>query len=166
MDNNRSLGRTVEDARLLRRVGELFDEIDPVPEHVLEAARAAFEWRDFDARLARLLDDEAGGAHLAGAGAAGVRATGEHRLLTFAGPGLTVAVEAVEIAGSRKLVGQLVPAGPDSVTLEAAGRSGHPLQARVDHLGRFSLGGVPAGPVRLRCVLPDGTQVVTEWLET
>jgi hypothetical protein len=165
MDDSRSLGQTVRDVRLLRRVGALFDEIDPVPDSVLEAARAALEWRDFDARVARLIEDEAYSGDFAGV-RAGVRATGEHRLLTFEGPGLTVAVEAVEISGSRRLVGQLVPAGPDSVTLEAAGRSGHPLQARVDHLGRFSLGGVPAGLVRLRCMLPDGTQVVTEWLET
>ncbi|HEV3174310.1 MAG TPA: hypothetical protein VGZ32_28430 [Actinocrinis sp.] len=159
MERNRSVGENVEDARLLAKLGVMFDHVDPVPDAVTAGARAAFAWRDFDAAVARLIESES----LADAG---VRANGEHRLLTFEAPGLTVAVEATEIHGARRLVGQMVPAGPDHVSLEIAHRADESVQAPVDHLGRFTLSSVPAGLVRLRCSLPDGTRVVTEWVDT
>jgi hypothetical protein len=159
MERNRSVGENVEDSLLLARLGAMFDRIDPVPDSVTAAARAAFAWRDFDAAVARLIDAES----LAGSS---VRANGEHRLLTFEAPGFTVAVEATEIHGARRLVGQVVPAGPDQVSLEIADRVDEPVQAPVDHLGRFALSAVPAGLIRLRCCLPDGTKVVTEWVDT
>lgn len=159
MESNRSVGESVEDAKLLRRIGAMFDHLDPVPDAVTAAARAAFAWRDIDAQLARLIDAE----QLVGAA---TRAHGEHRLLTFEAPGVTVAIEATEINGARKLVGQLVPSGPHSVALESADEAARPLSAPVDHLGRFTLNSVPAGLIRLRCTLPDGAQVVTEWVDT
>lgn len=157
MERNRSVGESVEDARLLRRVGAMFDLADPVPPRVRSGARAAFGWRDFDALLARLVDEEM---------SASVRGQGDVRLLTFQAAQLTVAVEATEVNGARKLIGQLVPAGAGEVALESADRAAGPLVSAVDHLGRFSLAAVPAGLVRLRCSLPDGTRVVTEWVET
>jgi hypothetical protein len=159
MESNRSVGETVEDAGLLRRIGTMFDRVDPVPEAVTAAAYSAFAWRDIDAQLARLVEAE----QLAGSA---VRAHGEHRLLTFEAPGVTVAIEATEVNGARKLIGQLVPSGPDRVAIESAAEADRALTAPVDHLGRFSLGAVPAGLVRLRCTMPDGTQVVTEWVDT
>ncbi len=159
MESNRSVGESVEDAKLLRRIGVMFDHVDPVPDAVIAAARSAFAWRDFDAQLARLIDAE----QLAGSA---VRAHGEHRLLTFEAPGVTVAIEATEVNGARKLIGQLVPSGPHHVSLEAAAQNGQLLTAPVDHLGRFTLASVPAGLVRLKCVMPDGTQIVTEWVDT
>ena len=159
MDSNRSVGESVEDAKLLRRVGIMFDHVDPVPDSVVAAARSAFAWRDMDAQLARLVDAE----QLAGSA---IRAHGEHRLLTFEAPGVTVAIEATEINGARRLIGQLVPSGPHHVAIESAALAGQSLTAPVDHLGRFSLSAVPAGLVRLRCTMPDGTQVVTEWVDT
>ncbi len=159
MESNRSVGESVEDAKLLRRIGAMFDHLDPVPDTVVHAARSAFAWRDMDARLARLIDEE----QLVGSA---TRAHGEHRLLTFEAPGMTVAIEATEVGGgSRKLIGQLVPSGPNHVALESATQTGQSLTAPVDHLGRFSLNAVPAGLVRLRCTMPDGTQVVTEWVD-
>lgn len=159
MESNRSIGETVEDAKLIRRVGAMFDHLDPVPDSVTAAARSAFAWCDMDAQLARLIDE----AQLVGAE---VRAHGEARLLTFEAPGMTVAIEATEINGARKLIGQLVPSGPHHVALETAAQSGQQLTAPVDHLGRFTLSSVPAGLIRLRCTLPGGTQVVTEWVDT
>lgn len=158
MESNRSVGESVEDAKLLRRVGVMFDHIDPVPDAVVAGARSAFAWRDMDAQLAQLIDDE----QLVGSA---TRAHGEHRLLTFEAPGMTVAIEATEVGGTRKLIGQLVPSGPHHVALESAVQTGQSLTAPVDHLGRFSLSAVPAGLVRLRCTMPDGTQVVTEWVD-
>src|ERR1051326_2905760 len=158
MNRNQSLGESVEDAKLLRRVAKMFDHVDPVPDAVLAAARSAFAWRDIDAQLARLVDAD----QLVGSA---IRAHGEHRLLTFEAPGVTVAIEATEINGARKLIGQLVPSGAHHIALETAARSGRQLTAPVDHLGRFTLTAVPAGLIRLRCTLPGGAQVVTEWVD-
>lgn len=159
MESNRSVGESVEDAKLLRRVGAMFDHLDPVPDAVTNAARSAFAWRDLDAQLAELVDAE----QLVGST---TRAHGEHRLLTFEAPGVTVAIEATEINGARKLIGQLVPSGAHHIALETAAQSGQALTAPVDHLGRFTLAAVPAGLIRLRCTLPGGAQVVTEWVDT
>jgi hypothetical protein len=79
---------------------------------------------------------------------------------------VTVAIEATEVNGGRKLIGQLIPSGPHHVALEAASHSGQLVTAPVDHLGRFTLASVPAGLIRLRCMLPGGDQVVTEWVDT
>ena len=159
MESNRSVGESVEDAKLLRRIGVMFDHLDPVPDAVIAAARSAFAWRDMDAQLARLVEAD----QLVGSA---VRAHGEHRLLTFEAPGVTVAIEATEINGARKLIGQLVPSGAEQVALEAATHTGQELTAPVDHLGRFTLAAVPAGLIRLRCTMPGGAQVVTEWVDT
>ena len=158
MENNRSVGESVEDAKLLRRIGAMFDHLDPVPDAVVDAARSAFAWREMDSQLDQLIDEE----QLVGSA---TRAHGEHRLLTFEAPGMTVAIEATEVGGARKLIGQLVPSGPHHVDLESAAQAGQSLTAPVDHLGRFSLSAVPAGLLRLRCTMPDGTQVVTEWVD-
>lgn len=147
-------GDEYDDVRLLADLNSLYENDDPVPEAVLEAARAAFVWADFDSELARLLDEES----LAGRA---VRATGDQHLLTFEAEHLTFVVESTELAEGRKLVGQVMPAGPRELWLESAG--GERASTEVDELGRFSLQRLPAGPARLRCELPDGTRVVTEW---
>ncbi|MBR7833197.1 hypothetical protein KDL01_07970 [Actinospica durhamensis] len=143
-----------DDVRLLAALNDLYDHDDPVPEGVLEAARDAFLWRDFEAELARLLEENP----LVGQP---TRAAGDQRLLTFEAEHLTFVVEATELAHGRKLVGQVVPAGPQELWLESA--NGVRTSAAVDALGRFSLAQLPAGLARLRCELPDGTCVVTEW---
>jgi hypothetical protein len=142
------------DVRLLAELNSLYENDDPVPESVLAAARGAFAWLDFDSELAKLLDEQS----LTGRA---VRATGDQRLLTFEAEHLTFVVESTELADGRKLVGQVMPAGPREVWLESAG--GERATTEVDELGRFSLPQLPAGPTRLRCELPDGTRVVTEW---
>jgi hypothetical protein len=143
-----------DDAQLTAALNSLYENDDPVPEAVLSAARGAFAFMDFDAELARLLDEES----LSGRA---VRATGDQHLLTFEAAHLTFVVEATELADGRKLVGQVMPAGPRQLYLECA--DGGRTLTEVDELGRFSLPRLPAGPARLRCELPDGTRVVTEW---
>jgi hypothetical protein len=147
-------GNGYDDVRLLAELNALYQNDDPVPESVLAAARGAFGWLDFDSELAKLLDEES----LTGRA---VRATGDQRLLTFEAEHLTFVVESTELADGRKLIGQVMPAGPREVWLESAG--GARAATDVDELGRFSLPQLPAGPTRLRCELPDGTRVVTEW---
>jgi hypothetical protein len=147
-------GDEYDDVRLLADLDALYQNDDPVPEAVLAAARGSFAWADFDSELARLLDEES----LSGRP---VRATGDQHLLTFEAEHLTFVVESTELADGRKLVGQVMPAGPRELWLECAG--GGSSSTEVDELGRFSLPQLPAGPARLRCELPDGTRVVTEW---
>ena len=154
MTSNGYAGDEHDDVRLLADLNSLYQNDDPVPAGVLEAARGAFGWANFDAELARLLDEES----LSGRP---VRATGDQHLLTFEAEHLTFVVEATELAEGRKLVGQVMPAGPRELWLESAG--GASASTEVDELGRFSLPQLPSGPARLRCELPDGTRVVTEW---
>jgi hypothetical protein len=40
------------------RLSRALDASDPIPEHVLEAARAAIGWRTIDAELAELLHED------------------------------------------------------------------------------------------------------------
>ncbi len=154
MNSEEYAGDAHDDVRLLAELNSLYEYDDPVPKSVLDAARGAFAWLDFDSELAKLLDEES----LAGRA---VRATGDQHLLTFEADHLTFVVESTELADGRKLIGQVMPAGPREVWLESAG--GERASTEVDELGRFSLPQLPAGPARLRCELPDGTRVVTEW---
>ena len=57
-------GASAEDIGLLSALGEMIDEIDPVPPEVMRAGYAAFIWRTVDAELAELAED----SMLAGAG--------------------------------------------------------------------------------------------------
>jgi hypothetical protein len=147
---------TPDDGDLLAALRGVWDEVDPVPEHVLEAARGAFAWRDVDAELAELVLD----SRLTDAG---VRSSEGPRLLTFEAPDLTIEVEVGVTTTGRNLVGQLVPPGPASVTVRC---NGPDRVVEADDLGRFSAAGVPAGPVSLLCrrVGGDGRALATSWV--
>ncbi|HEV2634784.1 MAG TPA: hypothetical protein VGX23_06525 [Actinocrinis sp.] len=149
------LSMNAADGSLLHRLGGLLEQAEPVPADVVLAARSAFAWRDLDAQLALLKADEG----------MLVRGHGDQRLLTFEAPDLTIVVEVTEIGEGRRLVGQLVPAGPAEVSLEAARSPDGELSAPVDSLGRFALPEIPSGHIRFRCVLSNGQKVVTQWLD-
>jgi hypothetical protein len=149
------LSLTVADSMLLVRLGGLLDTVEPVPADVVLAARSAIAWRDLDAQLALLKADEG----------VLVRGHGDQRLLTFEAPDLTIVVEVTEVGEGRKLVGQLVPAGPAEVSLQNARQPDDMLSAPVDSLGRFALPEIPSGHIRFRCALPNGQKVVTQWLD-
>jgi hypothetical protein len=145
---------SAEDIGLLSAVGEMFDEVDPVPPEVVQAGYAAFTWRTIDAELAELAED----SRLAGAGS--VRGT-DTRLLTFEAPSVNVVVEVTEIGDRRKLVGQLIPACSDTLRIE------HPAGATtvtVDEQGLFSADALPAGPARVALNTPGGGAVITSWV--
>jgi hypothetical protein len=134
-------------------LAEALEEVDPVPDFVVAAAKDAFIWRTIDAELAELVFDSSDGL-------VGVRSQETARQVTFRAPG--VEIEMMMLAeGGRRLVGQLVP--PQQATVEL--RHGTALQeTTTDAVGRFSFTDVPTGPVSLTIVTPDGGRVTTEWL--
>jgi hypothetical protein len=127
---------------------------DPVPEHVLEGARAAFTWRTIDAELAEMVFDSAREL-------TGVRSEVTDRQVTFRAPGVEIEVMVVE-NGSRRLIGQLVP--PSEATVELVGADAV-YSTTSDRLGRFVFDELAPGPVRLVVLGADGArQVQTEWV--
>ena len=137
------------DDPVLEAVGSVFDQLDPVPETVSEAARAAFAVRDLDAELIPLVEAEA---------TTPVRGD-EDAWLSFA-------VEGVEIdLGSRRqrhgwqLVGQVTGAVRDLAVQTLAGVEA----VDVDAHGRFRAA-VSARTLSLRLTTPDGRRLRTEWV--
>jgi hypothetical protein len=153
---------TSSDDDLLGDLRRVIAELDPIPEDVLIAARAALDWRTLDAELAALVHDSVGEPAL------GVRGGGEPRCMTFAAADIEIEV-GVERQGdgpTLRLSGQLVPAQTAQI---AIGTGGGLVLTRADTRGRFAAAGVVPGPLRLRCWLdraPDGGRLVqTAWLE-
>jgi hypothetical protein len=142
-----------DDAALQELLSVALQDADPVPEHVLAAARGAWTWRTIDQELAALVFDSA-------TELSGVRDRGEARQLTFQAPGLEIEVMIADPA-TRRLVGQLVPARPATVELESIGGK---LGQEVDRFGRFAFDAVPAGPVRIGVVAADGSSIATDWV--
>jgi hypothetical protein len=152
---------STDDDFLIDELRRMFAALDPVPEPVQIAARAAIEWSTIDAELAALVSDSIVDEPLLA-----VRGVAEPRMLTFEAPDLTIELEA-EPAGDNtlRLVGQLVP--PQAAQI--AVRHGDELVAtRADARGRFVAGGIEAGPISLRCRLDGETGssrlVETAWL--
>jgi hypothetical protein len=145
------------ETELLAVIGEFFDEIDPVPDHVVAAAKGCLTWRTIDAELAELIEDT---ALLAGTS---VRSPHGPRLLTFSAPQVSVVVEVAEVGPTRRLIGQL--GDPRSAAIEVRFRDGT-TWVDADQLGRFVVDGVPAGPVSLVCRFPDSdiAPLVTDWV--
>ena len=145
---------SVSDDDLLELVGRALRAADPVPDRVMEGARAAWTWRTIDQELAELVFDSA-------AELTGVRSEETARQLTFRSPGMEIEVMIVDEA-SRRIVGQLVPPGAHTVQLLSS--DDVVREETTDRLGRFSFDAVAPGPVRLAVVDPDGTHIVTtEW---
>lgn len=141
------------DDRLLEELTSALDATDPVPERFLEAAKESFTWRTIDIELAELVFDSAESELV------GVRGTDATRQVTFQAPGFEIEV-AIISDGSRRLVGQVVPARVGAVELRFGEQS---MTTESDSLGRFSFEDVPLGPISLRLELEDGAVVQTEW---
>lgn len=152
-----------DDEMLIDRLRRVAAEVDPTPDTVFAAARAAIETRDLDARLAWLVVDSAE----AGTGLEAVRGQdppggAEERLLLYDGGGVQVDLAVRAESGTLSVVGRLAGAVLDSAALERSGGRTEPLE--LDELGRFSAARLPSGPLRLRCRARSGDPVVTTWV--
>ena len=150
------------DDLLVGRLRGVAAEADGLPPGVLAAARAAFGLRGVDAELADLVADSFETAHL-------VRGPSVRRLLAWAAGTVSVDVEVSGTGPARRLVGTVEGAG-GPVTVEsaaagrAAGRPADPVTLELDDAGRFSVDGVPGGPVRLRVTRAGARAVITAWV--
>jgi hypothetical protein len=147
----------LSDDELLAELGGVLAKVAGPPPELVQAAKELFTWRTIDAELAELAHDS-----LVDAAAAGVRATGQPRILTFETAELTVEVEVDETPGARRLIGQLTPPGP--ARLELRSPAG-PVLGEADALGRFVLA-LPAERQRssLRVESAGGAVTETSWI--
>ena len=144
------------DEALLARLGDIGDEIDPVPESTYQLARAAFALRSVDAELAELVDDSA----LHAGALAGVRGGADLRLLSYQTADLDIELQVTRQHQGHSILGQLAGTVVREVGVET---SAGVRTVAVDELGRFTVDGVPRGPFRLRLAGPAGTPVTTDW---
>ncbi|WP_067483068.1 hypothetical protein [Actinomadura hibisca] len=145
------------DDELLGRVRAAFQAVDPVPEGVVAAGRAAFAWRVPGAGLAELADEQEERV-LAGARGGRVRA------LTFTGAGVTVEVEVHDTGRGRELTGRLTPAVAARVRLRHVGLESDGAVVEASASGHFVFAQVPEGLASLVFELPDASTVVTSWV--
>ncbi len=138
------------DDTMLDRIGEAFDDVDPIPERLSDAARAAFGWRRADAELAELLFDSANDDLV------GVRGnSSERRSFRF---GAADHVIRVHLTAETMIV-MIEP--PLAVPCRVVGEDGS-VEDRTDEYGELAVD-APDFPVRVEVDLPGGT-VVTPWI--
>jgi hypothetical protein len=146
-----------DDDLLLEELKAALQQPDQVPPAFLEAAKAAYSWRtvDEELELLTLSYDSSLASETAGV-RRGPGSTSE-RVLVFESEDVTMTLE----VGPHTLMGQVVPARPDRVTLEVA--SGIVDESEADESGFFLLRRPEAGPVRLKWHGAE-VPVVTEWV--
>jgi hypothetical protein len=142
------------DRALLAEVRTVLDAVDPVPDAVLNSARAALTWLTIDAELAALAEDSA-------LASAGVRSAILSRSLTFESDAGVLAFEVSGDGDVRQIVGQADR--PADLTVR---HNGDAITLATDEQGRFRIDGVLAGPVSLHCVFRDTPEspIVTSWI--
>lgn len=145
--------RDADDTAMLGLLRQALEVADPVPRHVVAAARGAIAWRTVEEDLASLVFDSS-------TELTGVRDLSSARQLTFRSRGVEIEIMLVE-AAQRRLVGQLVPAQSATVRLE--GTDEH-FEQTSDQFGRFSFDRVHTGPVRLSVAGGSGATVTTDWV--
>ncbi len=135
---------------LLARIGNAFDDLEPIPARLTDAAKAAFGWRRADAELAELLFDSANEELV------GVRgSTSDRRSFRF---GADDFVLRVHLTPSTLIVMVEPPVSvPCRVTTGE-----HGDEHRTDDFGELVVD-APDLPARVEIDLPSGT-VVTPWI--
>jgi hypothetical protein len=127
------------DERLLRRIGALYDLLDPVPDGLVEKLQFDVTLDALHAEVAQLqrFELEAAGARGDDAGAT------EVQTVTFTSESLTTMVTITHTGPDRvRIDGWAAPGGGVSIELRIAGSH---LQASADADGRFVFEDVPRG---------------------
>ena len=147
--NNGDTSSEQLDDELLAELRATVDAVDPVPDRLIDGAKAAFAWRTIDEDLARLQFDS-----LAESDLAAVRSTRTiHLAFATSEAGIDVEI------GADTLTGQVVP---PAVSVGIMLRSGERVDVSCDEQGQFTIPRPSSGPVRLVAVFDHG-EVVTEW---
>lgn len=143
-----------DDAELVAQLGRALDDLDPVPDDALVAARAAFDLGRADDALADLVFDS-----LLDDSRVAMRHDGAVvRSLGFVAQGYRIDIELID--DDAALLGHLEPAQAAHVELETVdGRR----DMEVDDLGRFHFSAA-RGSLRLRLHIAAGPVVVTPWI--
>lgn len=139
---------------LLVILREVIEQADPVPTAAIDAAKASLTWRTVDAELAELTSDT-------GLTGAAVRSQHPPRMLTFTAGETTLLVEVTDELASRRLLGQVVGAGPVELSIRHADGS---TTVGADEYGRFAAASIPPGLMSLTCTLDSGESLVTSWV--
>jgi hypothetical protein len=150
------------DEQLMDQLKGLLDRTAPIPAWLVEAGKASYGLRSVDAELAELTRDS-----MVDEPALAVRGAGEPRTLTFDAPGLTVEFEVTGSGRERRLLGQLVPPQAARVQVDSRPPDGQDVTGQsveADARGRFALGGIGAGPLRLTCHREGQPAVATDWV--
>jgi hypothetical protein len=148
----------------LENLRRIVSDVDPVPDEVFAAARAAIITRELDAELAALVADSAAVEDELRFDPVRTASTevADTRLLSFDGGGVRVELEVSGQADQLMVVGQLIGAADRGCILEQADGRVHDVE--VDSLGRFLISGVTSGPARMRCRAASGARVTTHWV--
>lgn len=138
------------DPEMLDRISDAYDELEPIPPRLTEAARSAFAWRRADAELAELLFDSATDELV------GVRgSSSERRSFRFGTDDYVIRVHLT----TETMIVMVEP--PLSVTCRVVGEDGAD-DHRTDEYGELAVD-APDFPIRIEVDLPDGI-VVTPWI--
>ena len=145
------------DEALLGQLRLVVDQLDPVPAHLADGAKALLGLRRLDEELAELVRDSAEeqGRLLA------VRGEGDVRLISFETGPVTVELQVTERQGVRDLVAQVSGTAVVRAEVETAGgRTPVPVEDSL-----FTVEGAPAGLLRLRLLTAAGRDLVTSWVK-
>ena len=140
----------------MQALGRALHAADGPPPDLVRQAKLSFTWRTIDAELAALSFDSAVDGALAG-----VRGGDDTRTLTFETPSVVLDLEIAPAGAAFDLAGSLMPT--DVTTLAYQRAEDGETAVPVDDLGRFSLAGLTAGPLRFVIQTSGGTRVVTDW---
>jgi hypothetical protein len=149
-----------DDAVLEEELRQIIEVLDPVPEHLLAAAKDCYTWRTVDSDLAELVFDSVAEDH-----GVLVRGADQARLLSFEATGLTVDVQVTGIGQARRIIGQLAPPQRATVRIRQGSDGSDVTYLEADELGRFS-GPLREGPFSLACTgtAAGSRPVITDWI--
>ncbi|MGW0196573.1 hypothetical protein [Nonomuraea sp. NPDC003201] len=142
------------DEQLLAELTAALSAKRQVPPDVVEAGKAVFGWRAFDAEVARLVleSDELIGSALSRAEPASLST------LTFQSAQLLIELESVDDA----LIGQLVP--EQAARIEVRTLTGAVREVTADEVGGFTVRPTPRGAFHLLVYTVSGLKVCTSWV--